>query len=211
MDNFTKNIFPPPYSGPKPGNIIPDIFIEDSFSKDDDRLWVPLSPGRWSRPLCYNISQGYWVHLTKVIGGGFLSRHRHPAPVHGFVIKGSWRYLEHDWVAKEGSYLFFFPCSRDGVLGRVDGRPGWAAAHGPCWERWAGRGGGVAAAVIRATCGAVAAGWGLPRLCCGRLCTLPLSRVRAASPRPAFLSGVVGRLAYGCLELSLGRGQPSSR
>jgi len=106
MDDFTKNIFPPPYSGPKTGNIIPDIFIEDSFSKDDDRLWVPLSPGRWSRPLCYNISQGYWVHLTKVIGGGFLSRHRHPAPVHGFVIKGSWRYLEHDWVAKEGSYLF---------------------------------------------------------------------------------------------------------
>ena len=50
MDDFTKNIFPPPYSGPKPGNIIPDIFIEDSFSKDDDRLWVPLSPGRWSRP-----------------------------------------------------------------------------------------------------------------------------------------------------------------
>ena len=44
--------------------------------------------------------------LTKVIGGGFLSRHRHPAPVHGFVIKGSWRYLEHDWVATEGSYLF---------------------------------------------------------------------------------------------------------
>jgi len=44
--------------------------------------------------------------LTKVKGGGFLSRHRHPAPVHGFVIKGSWRYLEHDWVAGPGSYLF---------------------------------------------------------------------------------------------------------
>ena len=46
------------------------------------------------------------MHLTKVIGGGFLSRHKHPAPVHGFVIKGSWRYLEHNWVATEGSYLF---------------------------------------------------------------------------------------------------------
>ena len=60
MNDFTNNIFPPAYNGPKPGNIIPDIFIEDSFSKEDDRLWVPLSPGRWSRPLCYNISQGYW-------------------------------------------------------------------------------------------------------------------------------------------------------
>ena len=27
MDDFTKNIFPPPYSGPKPGKLIPDIFI----------------------------------------------------------------------------------------------------------------------------------------------------------------------------------------
>ena len=106
MTNTIQNLIPKPYDGLNPSNKISDIFIQDSFSKDDDRLWVPLSPGRWSRPLCYNISQGYWVHLTKVIGGGFLSRHKHPAPVHGFVIKGSWRYLEHDWVAKEGSYLF---------------------------------------------------------------------------------------------------------
>ena len=106
MTNTIKNLIPKPYEGTNSINKISDIFIQDSFSKDDHRLWVPLSPGRWSRPLCYNISQGYWVHLTKVIGGGFLSRHKHPAPVHGFVIKGSWRYLEHDWVAKEGSYLF---------------------------------------------------------------------------------------------------------
>ena len=106
MNDFIKPTLPAAYNGPKPQGAIPDIFVQDSFSKDDDRLWVPLSPGRWSRPLCFNISQGYWVHLTKVIGGGFLSRHRHSAPVHGFVIKGSWRYLEHDWVAKEGSYLF---------------------------------------------------------------------------------------------------------
>ena len=71
MNEQSKPIIPNAYNGPKPEGIIPDIFIKDSFSKDDDRLWVPLSPGRWSRPLCYNISQGYWVHLTKVIGGGF--------------------------------------------------------------------------------------------------------------------------------------------
>ena len=46
------------------------------------------------------------VSFTKVIGGTFLSRHKHLAPVHGFVIKGSCRYLEHDCVAKKGSYLF---------------------------------------------------------------------------------------------------------
>ena len=106
MDDIQKTNIPKPYNGPKPQGALADIFIKDSFANDDERLWVPLAPGRWSRPLCLNISQGYWVHLTKVIGGGFLSRHKHPAPVHGFVIKGSWRYLEHNWVATEGSYLF---------------------------------------------------------------------------------------------------------
>ena len=65
MNDQSKPVIPKAYNGPKPQGIIPDIFIQDSFSKDDDRLWVPLSPGRWSRPLCFNISQGYWVHLTK--------------------------------------------------------------------------------------------------------------------------------------------------
>jgi 2,4'-dihydroxyacetophenone dioxygenase len=41
--------------------------------------------------------------------GGVLGRHRHPSPVHGFVLKGRWRYLEHSWVADEGSYVFETP------------------------------------------------------------------------------------------------------
>mgnify|MGYP001234261997 FL=1 len=97
---------PAPYSGPAPQDALAELFIQDGYSNDDPRLWVPLAPGRWSRPLCLNVSNGYWVHLTKVVGGGMLSRHRHPAPVHGFVIKGKWRYLERDWIAEAGSYLY---------------------------------------------------------------------------------------------------------
>jgi 2,4'-dihydroxyacetophenone dioxygenase len=67
---------------------------------------VPSGPGRWNRPLCLNVSQDYWVHFTKVTQAGVVSRHRHPAPVHGFVLEGRWRYLERDWVATAGSYLF---------------------------------------------------------------------------------------------------------
>jgi hypothetical protein len=37
---------------------------------------------------------------------GVLTRHLHPAPVHGYVIRGRWYYLEHDWVAETGSYVF---------------------------------------------------------------------------------------------------------
>ena len=46
------------------------------------------------------------MNLLRVRRAGVLSRHRHPAPVHGYVIKGSWRYLEHDWITREGMYVF---------------------------------------------------------------------------------------------------------
>lgn len=73
---------------------------------DDERLWVPQAEQIWFRPLLFNTVGGEWVNLLRVRRSGVLSRHRHPAPVHGYVIKGSWRYLEHDWIATEGMYVF---------------------------------------------------------------------------------------------------------
>lgn len=73
---------------------------------EDERLWVPQAPNVWFRPLLLNTVNGEWVNLLRVRRSGMLSRHRHPAPVHGYVIKGSWRYLEHNWLAREGMYVF---------------------------------------------------------------------------------------------------------
>lgn len=73
---------------------------------NDERVWVPQAPSVWFRPLMLNTVNGGWCNLLRVRKAGVLSRHRHPAPVHGYVIKGSWRYLEHDWVATAGSYVF---------------------------------------------------------------------------------------------------------
>ena len=73
---------------------------------EDERVWVPQMESVWFRPLCLNASQGYWVNLLRVRKSGVLTRHRHPAPVHGLVLRGAWHYLEHPWMAKEGSYVF---------------------------------------------------------------------------------------------------------
>ena len=73
---------------------------------DDERVWVPQADHVWFRPLMLNTVDGGWVNLLRVRRSGVLSRHRHPAPVHGYVLRGSWRYLEHDWVAHEGSYVY---------------------------------------------------------------------------------------------------------
>ena len=73
---------------------------------EDERCWVPQSENVWFRPLILNTAQGEWVNLLRVRRSGMLSRHCHPSPVYGYVIKGSWRYLEHDWIAREGMFVF---------------------------------------------------------------------------------------------------------
>lgn len=73
---------------------------------DDERVWVPQAPDVWFRPLMLNRMAGQWCNLLRVRKSGILSRHLHPNPVHGFVLRGRWKYLEHDWIAETGSYVF---------------------------------------------------------------------------------------------------------
>jgi quercetin dioxygenase-like cupin family protein len=73
---------------------------------EDDRLWVPVTKFVSFKPLLLSTSGGYYVNLLRVRQSGVLSRHRHSGPVHALVLKGRWRYLEHDWVAEEGSYAY---------------------------------------------------------------------------------------------------------
>ena len=73
---------------------------------DDERIWVPQAPGVHFRPLMMNTVTGGWFNLLRVRKSGGLSRHRHPMAVYGLVLKGSWRYLEHDWVAEEGGFVY---------------------------------------------------------------------------------------------------------
>ena len=97
-----KNI---PYQLPMPKDALSEIVIPSAIP-GDDRLWVKQAENVYFRPLCLNASQGYWMNLLKVTISGVLSRHRHPNAVHGFVLKGRWHYLEHEWEAKEGSYVY---------------------------------------------------------------------------------------------------------
>jgi len=73
---------------------------------EDERIWVPQAPQVWFRPLLLNTVTGSWCNLLRVRQSGVLSRHIHPSWVTGYVIRGAWRYLEHDWVAREGSFVY---------------------------------------------------------------------------------------------------------
>ena len=76
---------------------------------EDERVWVPQAANVWFRPLLLNTVTGSWCNLLRVRKSGVLSRHIHPSWVTGYVIKGAWRYLEHDWVAREGAFGYAPP------------------------------------------------------------------------------------------------------
>ena len=94
-----------PYQLPFPPDALEEIVVPNALDCDA-REWVPQAPNVWFRPLCLNRSQGYWMNLLKVTQSGVLSRHRHPQAVHGWVLKGRWHYLEHDWEATPVSYVY---------------------------------------------------------------------------------------------------------
>ena len=94
-----------PYLGAQPDDMRPDLVVPDVWPADD-RLWVPLSDGVWSRPLHFNVTAGQYTHVMRVTRQGTIARHRHTGPVFAHILKGRWRYLEHDWVAEAGGFAF---------------------------------------------------------------------------------------------------------
>src|SRR3954463_2275604 len=60
----------------------------------------------WSRTLHFNVSRGQYTHLMRLTLTDIIARHRHTGPVFAHVLRGRWHYLEHDWVAGEGGFVF---------------------------------------------------------------------------------------------------------
>ena len=75
---------------------------------DADALpWVPQGERVWFKPLRFDLAAGRWVNLLKITGGGKVNRHRHSGgQVLGFCLQGSWHYLEREWVARPGTFVY---------------------------------------------------------------------------------------------------------
>ena len=44
--------------------------------------------------------------MLKGLPGSMVGTHYHVGMVHGYTMRGYWRYLEHDWIAKPGTYIY---------------------------------------------------------------------------------------------------------
>ena len=89
---------------PGTGAMVAEIAIV--AEPEDERIWVPQAPHVWFRPLLLDTLTGQWCNLLRVRRAGVISRHRHPSIVTGLVLRGRWHYLEHDWVAETGSFVY---------------------------------------------------------------------------------------------------------
>ena len=95
-----------PYQLAQPYGCMAEVIIKGALDPDvDEEDWIPQAEGVDFKPLVFSASQGYFVNLLRVRRSGVLSRHRHAGPVHAFVLRGTWHYLEHDWVAETGDYV----------------------------------------------------------------------------------------------------------
>jgi 2,4'-dihydroxyacetophenone dioxygenase len=84
-----------------------ELRATDDQLRDPETLpWVPQADGVSFKPLRICPERGTWTNLLRVTKQGVINLHRHLDAVEAWVIKGQWRYLERDWVARPGTYVF---------------------------------------------------------------------------------------------------------
>ena len=72
----------------------------------DDRGWVRRPSGHLYFPLLFDLSNGVTVNVLRYPKGGIIGRHVHDGPVYSYTMRGSWGYVEHDWVADAGTFIW---------------------------------------------------------------------------------------------------------
>ena len=83
--------------------------IHTAVIEDESIPWVPFAPYSNDVLIKYfkcDPIRGETITLLKAPAGTVMPRHRHTGTVIVYTVKGSWKYVEHDWVAGPGSIVF---------------------------------------------------------------------------------------------------------
>jgi len=86
----------------------PEVYVQDAPT-DDQRYYVPLTETVSTRPLWISPAQNRWCDVLMAKEAGLVNRHYHPHEVFAYTISGEWSYLEHDWVATAGDFVYETP------------------------------------------------------------------------------------------------------
>ena len=83
--------------------------IDTAAINDEDLPWIPFTPYSNEVFLKYikcDPVRGETITLLKVPAGASLPKHHHSGTVIVYTIKGAWKYIEHDWISREGGVVF---------------------------------------------------------------------------------------------------------
>ena len=92
------------YRRPQPAEMAPDLLVAPVVPADER---IGSAGAKCLVPPALPVGvAGVLGQSSEGDQGRGAVRHRHTNPVHGYVLKGRWHYLEHDWVAEEGGYVY---------------------------------------------------------------------------------------------------------
>ena len=78
---------------------------------EEDIPWAKISDDFLLKVVYASEREALWITHTR-FGPGFSSqKHKHTGAVYQYTVSGAWRYLEHDYIVRAGSFLYEAPGS----------------------------------------------------------------------------------------------------
>ena len=71
--------------------------------------WVPFGANAAIRHLAFDVRRNIFSNILWIKSGGVIGTHKHRGTVVMICLEGSARYLEYDWVAGPGSFIYETP------------------------------------------------------------------------------------------------------
>jgi 2,4'-dihydroxyacetophenone dioxygenase len=82
-----------------------DLAIKGLPVVPDDRPWIPATYGE-QKYLRLNMLTGEWVILARINPGCPVPYHKHHAGLHLFILEGELHFVDENWTARAGTYVF---------------------------------------------------------------------------------------------------------
>lgn len=111
-----------PIADPRRPDALAEIYLADAAT-DDDRYYVPFTETVGSRPLWINVKDNSWADILRATAAGLVNRHYHAHEVFAFTLSGRWSYLEHDWTAGPGDFVYEPPGEGHTLVAHETGEP----------------------------------------------------------------------------------------
>ena len=108
-------------------NVFKPDALRDSYlakvAEGDERYFVPITDTVSSKPLWISPARNMWADVLMAKSAGLVNRHYHPHQIFAYTISGKWGYLEHDWTATAGDFVYESPGEGHTLVAYESGEP----------------------------------------------------------------------------------------